>query len=467
MLPTGSPATIARFLRSGKCPVCVMGLGRMGLPMSVLLAEAGVRVIGFDIDERAVRAVNSRRPHIAEKGLQERLRKLSPRLLRATTDPDEAIKESCVVTVVVPTLVRENGSPDYSYVVSAASTIGRYLRREALVVLQSTVGIGVTRKIFARTIEKESGLTAGKDFLLAYSPIRAAAGSILRDLQRYSKVVGGINERSTDAAEGFLRTFVKGEIVRVSSIEAAEAAKLFELIYRDVNIALAQQLATVCERYGLSYFEVCSAANSQPYCHLHLPSVGVGGHCVPIVPYFLIRNPPRGATISLIEEARRFNKDVPKRIARRITRMIRTLKPRKPRIAFLGLTFKPNAKDVSFSRAIEIAKYLSGRGYAIRTYDPLLKPKEIEALGLRAAPNFEACLENANLVVIAVSHKAFRDRLSLDLITSYTDKRILGIFDGGGVLSLEAVRQLADRWPKRGRFLYTGVGVPTIRGGSL
>ncbi|MEM3061514.1 MAG: nucleotide sugar dehydrogenase, partial [Candidatus Bathyarchaeia archaeon] len=255
-------------IANGNIVVSVIGLGWMGLPTACLFAEAGAKVIGVDSSQLIVDKINSGVAHLPEPGVPELLKKhIKLKSIKATVDTTEAASQSDVIIILVPTLIDSQKKPDYSNVQNACKKIGKGLEEDSLVMFESTCGPGITERIVKSTIEKYSGLKASESFGLAYSPIRAMSGRTLKDMQSYARILGALDNKSLEVAHAVLSTIVKGEIIKVSCIKTAEASKLFEVLYRDVNIALANEFAIACESFGIDYLEAMKAANSQPYSH--------------------------------------------------------------------------------------------------------------------------------------------------------------------------------------------------------
>jgi nucleotide sugar dehydrogenase len=278
--------------------VAVVGLGKIGLPLAVQFAGRGYRVVGVDIDERVVDAVRqSRPPFPGEAELAERLAHVvGTGVLEATTETVTAVAASDVVVVVVPLYVDARGEPDFSSIDAATAEIGRGLRPGTLVTYETTLPVGTTRDRLATGLSRVSGLRAGSDFFVAFSPERVSSGRVFADLARYPKLVGGIDEASAGRAVAFYAGGLKFDrrpdlprpngVWDLGSAEAAELAKLAETTYRDVNIGLANQFALHADRVGVDVDKVIEACNSQPFSHIHRPGIAVGGHCIPVYPWF-------------------------------------------------------------------------------------------------------------------------------------------------------------------------------------
>lgn len=400
-----------------KYTITVVGCGRMGLPTACLFADAGFNVICLDLNQQIVNQINSGISPFLEPGLEKLIKKnLKEGRLIATNDVKQAIPKSDIIIIVVNTPINEKKRPDYSNLESACRDIGLNLRLETLIILESTVGPGITESLVKETLELASGLKAGKDFGLAYSPIRATAGRVLHDIVNYPRVLAAIDEQSLTAARAVLKTIIKGDIVEVSNIKTAEAIKLFENIYRDVNLALANEFAKFCEKAGIDYIEAQAAANTQPYCHLLKPGI-ISGH-IPKDPYLLIYEAEMlGVKLQLPIIARRVNDETVKRafwlIKDAFRAMEKTLK--RSKIAVLGVSYKPNVKEIKGSLIIDLVRLLQSKGINVRVFDPFYSSEELKAMDLPAEKNLTKTLEGSDCLVIAVGHDRFR-RLSLKKI---------------------------------------------------
>lgn len=447
-----TPSQIQEAATRGELTVAVVGCGWMGLPTALLFAEAGVRVVGVVKHEREASLLNQAVPTITEPGVEELLRKhVEAGRFRATLDTAQAASEADASLIIVPTNVGRGRKPDYSALMDASREVGRGLRKGCLVIVESTVGPGITEEVVKPLLEEHSGLRAGKDFGVAYSPIRASAGTVLRDLVNYPRVLAGLDEASYQAAQALLSLIVKGGFVRVRDLKTAEAVKLFENIYRDVNIALANQLALFCEAAGIDVLEAIEAANTQPFCRIHRPGLGVGGHCLPSNPYFLLERARKlKVSLDLVRLARRVNDSMPLHTIKLATAALRacgkTLKG--SNVAILGASFKENVKDPRYSPSIYVAERLVKRGVRVSIYDPLFAHGELEIVGVKTAPSLDSCIEGADCVLIAVAHEAFK---SLDL--NHMARLVnmpAALVDGRQVVDPVAAR--------RAGFIYAGVG---------
>jgi nucleotide sugar dehydrogenase len=364
----GAPGTSGR--------AAVVGAGKMGLPLAAQFASHGWHVTAVDVQQAVVDAINQGRSHVEEEpGLAELVRSAhASGRLGATTDGAAAARDADVVVLIVPVMLDDEQQPDYRYMDAAVDSIAAGVHDGSLVIFETTLPVGDTRERFTPRLEAASGLRADEDFFVAFSPERLYSGAALRNLATYPKLVGGIGPASTARAAAFYDAVLDTEIVAMSSAESAEFSKLADTTYRDVNIALANEFARYADRIGVDIHEVIAAANSQPYSHVHQPGLGVGGHCIPVYPHFLLSRAPE---LELVELARRTNDG-------QIGVAIRALQLELGGLAgvpilVLGLTYRHGVKELAYSRALPLIDRLTHLGAVVSAYDPLLDPDETAA----------------------------------------------------------------------------------------
>ena len=382
--------------------IAVVGGGRMGLPLAAAFAQSGARVVVCDLDPALVATVQAGQCPFDEPGLGGLLREtVEQGQLTATTDTTQAAASADFVVIIVPAHLTPEREIDLAVLQSAAADVGRGLRRDTLVAFETTVAVGATRTKLVPVLEQASGLQAGSDFYVAFSPERVKANLVLTRLRQTPKIVGGLNAESTRRALDFYARFLGAPVDDVGTLEAAEMAKLAGMLYRDVNIALANELASFCERAGIDFTHVRTAANSDGEANLLLPGVGVGGHCTPIYPYFLTRASRRlGLVQRLAEAAREINEDQPRRQLERVASAWRPL--RGERVHLLGLGFRPGVKVDTFSPAYPLARSLAEMGASVTIEDPHYTRDELLAAGLRSGS-----VEEASLVILVTAHEEF------------------------------------------------------------
>ena len=386
--------------------VAVYGLGKMGLPLAGVLADRGADVVGVDIDEEVVESINSgTSPVENEPGLSELVSRYGGKELKATTDGENAALRADVMIVLVPTVVDDDFEPIMQPVLDVADDIRQGLGEGNLVILESTVPPGTTRNKFAEALECED-LNAGEDFGVAHCPERTSSGRVIEDVtESYPKIVGGIDDDSTRLAASLYRSFNKPGVIEMSSATAAEAVKVFEGVYRDTNIALANELAKACEEWGLDSKEVFEAANSQPYCDIHTPGCGVGGHCIPVYPHFVIN---RAEDTPLLETARRVNDGMPEHTVSILESLLegKGVKTEDATVLVMGITYRPGVQETRYAPAVDIIEILDEKGAEIQAHDPLLSRDEVEELGAEYTE-----IENAEVdaVVLATGQEEYRN----------------------------------------------------------
>jgi len=359
--------------------VAVVGLGKIGLPLAAQIASKGHTVIGCDIRDEVVASVNAGHSHIEEEpGLAEAVRDaVAAGRLTATTDTASAVGRSQVVMVIVPVVVTPDKRPDYRSLDAALRSVGKGIQNEALVIVETTLPVGATRNHAAPIVEHESGLVCGEGFWLAFSPERLYAGRVFQDLVRYPKIVGGVDDESTRRAVEFYRAWLEAEVRPVANAETAEFAKLAETTYRDVNIALANQLAVYGGSRGADAKEAFDAANSQPFSHLHRPGIGVGGHCIPVYPHFMLSDSTDGE-LDLVRVAREVNDGMAARSLNWLDSALGGLAGR--RVLVLGLSYREDVKELSFSTALTLIDQLRRAGATVLAHDPHFTAAELADL---------------------------------------------------------------------------------------
>jgi UDP-N-acetyl-D-glucosamine dehydrogenase len=398
--------------------VGVIGLGYVGLPLAVAFAQEGCEVIAVDVDARKVEAIEAGESYIEDVSSQA-LREVAGRL-HATTRYSRLVDADAVL-VCVPTPLTRNREPDLGPLIDATRSIAEVLRADQLVVLESTTYPGTTRERMAPLLE-ESGLAAGRDFHLAFSPERVDPGRTDFTLRNTPKVLGGLTETCAERAEA-LYGLVCDHIVRVSSPEAAELTKLLENIFRSVNIALVNELAMLTDRMGIDVWEVVEAASTKPYGFMRFePGPGMGGHCLPVDPFYLSwRAREFDMTTEFIELAGKVNQQMPYHCVAKAQRALNDtgLSVKGARIAVLGVSYKPGVGDVRESPALKIISLLLELGAEVLYHDPHVA--SLPEFSLTGVP-LEQALADADLALIVTAHPnvdyelvARRARLVVDL----------------------------------------------------
>jgi len=374
--------------------IAVVGLGKAGLPLAAVIAESGLGVVGVDIDaDRVSRINNGANPIPEESGLSELIKKHGGKNLVATSRYADA-RRCNVFIVIVPLFIDDDHSPDFRALESAFRNIGKILKKGDIVVLETTVPPGTTDTLVRGWLEEESGIGSG-EFYLAHSPERIMTGQSISRLNEFPKVIGGVDEESGGVCFEVYKQFIPN-LHLVSSARVAEFIKIIEGCYRDVNIALANELFRIAEDMDIDFYEAREFANHE-YCHIHLPSTGVGGHCIPLYPWFLIKEMEREGRfdrVRLLRTCRELNDGMVEYWAGKI--VLECLKIDKPlneiRICVRGITFREGVKELHHSRNLALARLLMEKGIYVSVYDELLERDEIESMGLRSGKPDDADL---------------------------------------------------------------------------
>ncbi len=388
--------------------VGVVGLGYVGLPLAVEMACRGYQVTGIDLVKEKVEWVNSGSSYVLDVSSEILLSMVSANRMRATQSL-AAVEGLDTLNICVPTPLRKNKDPDLSYVIAAVEAIRNHIRPGQLIILESTTYPGTTREVVLPILE-ESGLKVGEDFFLAYSPERVDPGNKTYATRNIPKVVGGITSYCTDLACAFYQQFVE-KVIPVSSTDCAEMVKLLENTFRSINIALANEMALTCHSFGINVWEVIEAAKSKPFGYMPFyPGPGLGGHCIPVDPYYLSwRAKMNGCEPRLIELAGHINSQMPAFTVNTISDALN--EKRKPlkgsSVLGLGVTYKRDTNDIRESPALQVLEGLHDKGAVVRFSDPYVstiavRGKTIESIDLN--PNV---LQATDCVAILTDHSAF------------------------------------------------------------
>ncbi len=395
--------------------ICVVGLGYVGLPIAVVLAERGFSVTGVDIDSDVRSALAAGEARSSESGLNELL---GQAVQQGRLSVADAPIEADVFLVAVPTPLSEDGAhvADLGYVRAAARSLTPVLRPGNLVILESTVPPGTTDEVLVPELER-SGMKAGRDLLVAHVPERVLPGDMLAELTQNARVIGGVDRESAEAARQLYAHFVTGKII-LTDARTAEMVKLMENTYRDVNVGLANEFATLAEELGVDVWQAIDIANQHPRVNIHRPGPGVGGHCVPVDPWFLANASDYPAP--LIRAARAVNDAMPERIAATLHERLAGVA--EPAVALLGLAYKGDTDDARNSPALAVERTLRSWGCDVRTYDP-----HVAGTCASAAE----AVTGADAMLLMTDHREFQ---ALDLKALREMMRGRLVFDARGLL---------------------------------
>lgn len=442
--------TLKQKIKNKTAVISIIGLGYVGLPTAVYFAEKGFKVYGVDKVVRIVNGLNKGVSHLNELGLDERIKEaVDQNKFHCTNDTAEAVNSSDIVLIIVPTPITKDKEPDLSYVVSAAGDISKSLKKGQLIVLESTVYPGVTDDI-VKPILESSGLKAGVDFGLAYCPERYNPGDTKHTIDNVNRVVGGITREWADITKEVYSHVIKAQIDTVSDIKTAEAAKVIENIQRDLNIALMNELALIFEKMGIDVIEVIKAASTKWNFNVYYPGAGVGGHCLPVDPYYLVSKAREfGYHSKVITAGREINDYMPHHIFEllrdALNDMERSVKNSK--IAVLGFSYKENVGDVRETPVEHFVTELVKRGAIVTVVDPYVDEKYIKSFGVSYSKDIYDALKEADAFVVMTSHNIFKD-MDLDRAKKLMNNPL--VIDGRRIFN-------KDNLDKKG-FTYRGVG---------
>jgi UDP-N-acetyl-D-glucosamine dehydrogenase len=399
-------------ISSKNATVCVIGLGYVGVPLAVASAQAGFNVLGVDVDASKVEQINRGVCYVEDKYSEE----LLPSLVRsgkikAYTKLSEAVPQSDVAIVCVPTPLKKDKDPDLSFLKSVAKSLAGQLTDYKLIVVESTSYPGTTEDVFRPLLER-GGKTAGKDFGLVYSPERIDYGNASFGVRNIPKVVGGVEEESTRLGAAFYSAILQAKVVAVSGPSVAEATKMLENVFRYVNIALVNELAMLHEKLGVDFVEAIDAAATKPFGFMaHYPGPGVGGHCIPKDPFYLVYKAKKaGFPLRMVSTAEALNNGMPKHTTDRLLKTFRKQKknPRKVKVALWGLAYKAGVKDTRRSPSVDLLKIFQRLGVKVVVYDPFVETIKVGSVQYTSAGSILDSVKGADAVVIATDHSAFR-----------------------------------------------------------
>ncbi len=399
---------LAEKLTSRKARLGVIGLGYVGLPLSMEMAEAGFHVVGIDADPRKVDEIAARRSYIADVPTEQLEHAVAAGRFEATADP--AVLATCdAVSICVPTPLSKTKDPDVSYILDAVAKIKQHLHAGQLIVLESTTYPGTTDELIRAELE-DTGMHVGRDFYLAFSPERIDPGNKVHGTRNTPKVVGGITPRCTELAALLYSQFID-KVVQVSSARTAEMVKLLENTFRSVNIGLVNELAQMCDVLGVDAYEVIDAAATKPFGFLPFyPGPGLGGHCIPIDPHYLAwKMKAHDFTARFIGLAAEVNQEMPHLVVDKVAAGLNNHgKPVKgSRILALGVAYKRDVSDMRESPAIEVVDQLAKRGAQIRYHDPYVSELALESGTQASLPLDDETLRLQDCVVILTDHGCF------------------------------------------------------------
>ena len=420
-------------IRSGEFKIAIYGLGHVGAPLAAAWLRSGAYVIGVDKSKDILGYAREGKTHIPEPGVNEAFKKgINNKKFSLYDDLVEASKDSFLKMICVPVLAAD-GTADLSAVKNVAVAIGKGLKKNDVVALNPSVPPGTTEDVVIPILQKQSGFTVEDDFFVVYNPERIYEGRAIEDIeQRYPGVVAGYGKRSLEISKKIFSFIYQKGIISMSNIKSAETEKLFEGVYRDVNIALANELAIFSERLGINFWEVRNAANSQPFCHIHKPGIGVGGACIPVYPQFILKT-AKGLALDckITRLGRLLNNSMPKYCVKQALRLVKPKKYKDLRITLLGLAFRGGVSDTRLSPTYDVMKELQKlKVKKIIVHDPLVKNDGLfsKYKNTFLVNDLDVALKGADLIIIMADHEEYKKLSNNSIGTSV-------LYDGRGIIT--------------------------------
>lgn len=399
---------LLKKIESKEIVVGVVGLGYVGLPLAVEKAKAGFKTIGFDIQSSKVDMVNAGQNYIGDVVNEDLKQIVDSGMLKATSE-FKFIKDVDFIAICVPTPLDEHQQPDISYVKTSSEEVAKYLTKDTIVVLESTTYPGTTEELIRPLLEKGSGLQCGKDFYLGFSPERVDPGNVIYKTKNTPKVVGAIGMDATEVIAAMYRTVLEGDVHTVSSPAVAEMEKILENTYRNINIGLVNELAILCNKMGINIWEVIEAAKSKPYgFQAFYPGPGLGGHCIPLDPYYLSwKAREYGFHTSMIESSMIINDRMPEYCVERASKILNRYKKAMngAKVLVLGVSYKQDIDDYRESPAIRVIDELEKDGAEVSYFDPWVLEYKDQGRYRKSEKELTSnLLESVDLVIIATAH---------------------------------------------------------------
>jgi UDP-N-acetyl-D-glucosamine dehydrogenase len=417
--------------------IAVIGLGYVGLPLACLCAYKGMHVSGVDTDNNKVALIQKGVSPFMDQNLPKELMQ-SLTSINATTDIRGAVGKSEVIVVCVPTPVNNEHLPDLKSLKEACTGIAESIVNDSLVIIESTISPGTTEDVVLPILKK-----SGKKFFLAHCPERIDPGNLKYTIRNLPRVLAGIDDESTEKAFGFYKSIIDAEIMRLRSVKAAEATKIMENTFRDVNIAFVNEMAKSFDKAGIDITEVIKGASTKPFGFMpHYPGAGVGGHCIAVDPYYLISKAKQmGFSHDFLILARKINESMPDYVVQLLNRKLKSagVDIRGAKVGILGIAYKPEVSDVRESPFFKVKSILAKKEAKLEVYDPYVKEYS-------TVSSMDEILEISDYLLLITGHKEFTD---LE-ITKFREKKIKIIIDGRNCLDMEKIKELG--------IVYHGIG---------
>lgn len=415
-------------VKDKRAQICIIGLGYVGLPTAIFFAEQGFKVIGADVDESKVQQLKNGISPSPELMLQERMKKLfSSEKLDVTTEISSAVNQSDVVIIIVPTPITQDKEPDLRYLIKAAKDTAEGLKKGHLIILESTTFPGTCEEILEPILE-ETGFKAGEDFGIAYCPERYNPGDEEHTLDKVIRIVGGIDAQWAEITKELYQSIIIADVIVVRNLKTAEAAKIIENIQRDLNIALFNELAMIFQKMDIDVIDVIEAASTKWNFIKYYPGPGVGGHCLPVDPYYLTHKVEKlGYHPQLILAGRSINDNMPLYVVELITDGFKEMNKliSDSKIAILGVAYKGDTTDIRETPAKAIIDALLSKNADVCVHDPLIDQSTVKKLFRVDNVPYEEAIKDADCVVLHTLHKTFRDIKLDDIKTWMKDEALI------------------------------------------
>ena len=422
--------------------ITIVGLGYVGLPLACLCAEKGFKVFGLDIDKNKADLINKNQSPIDDEYIINKLKNLQNKI-HATANVNECIPVSDVVIVCVPTPIDRNNSPDLTALMESISTISKHIKQNNLLIIESTIYPGTIEEVIVPILKKQRFDAYKNDVFIAHCPERIDPGNKKWTIENLPRVIGGVTKEATKKAAEFYRSIIEAEIVELSSVKSAEATKIMENTFRDVNIAFVNEMAKSFDKAGIDITEVIKGASTKPFAFMpHYPGAGVGGHCIPIDPYYLIEKAKQiGFNHQFLSLAREINNSMPTYTVKLLENELKKLKKsiKGAKVGVLGLAYKANVDDTRESPAFEVINILKTKGAEVFIFDPHAKKGS-------NVNDLDELLQKSDYIILVTDHYEFKN-MDLNKLKKY---KILVIIDGRNCLDKEKIKQMG--------ILYHGIG---------
>ena len=441
------------YLKSGDIRVCVVGIGRIGLPTALSFAHAGLVTIGVDINQNLVQMVNSGNYPIKDEPGFDKIfdEVINNKKFKATTEISEAVPNCNLILLSLPTPMDKNNVPDYSALISVGKSLSSLIRKGSIVVVESTIEPGfVENELISILNKNDKGLKAGQDFSIATCPETANPGEILSDFKKLPRLVGGINEKTALIVSQIYGHVFGVEIIKMPDCKTANAAKLTANVFRDINIAFVNELAVLFENLGIDILKVLEACDKKYNFETHYPGAGVGGPCLPVNSYQILnsaREMENNGMLRIIRAARETNESMPYHVVELLADALNEVgkSVKESTIALLGVSYKPNVKDIQLAPAEAIIKKLDQLQAKIKIYDPYFK--ETTVFSHKTEMNLDNALVNADAVVIVTAHNEFR---TIEPSFFAAKMKIPVVIDSRGIVNAYAA--------KKAGLIFRGIG---------